>query len=153
MSIFLMVTMRCTQNCTYGWVQSDMRKDTCAPIRPRNELRRDTQTRLETPENGRQPDLKSAGPKGRRGSNPLPALAARTDSGASGRGPWMIEFEVFESGSQRRVYLVQVGSIATISPAGNSGTLIVLSDGRQLSAAVPYPRVREAVLTVRNQFV
>ena len=65
----------------------------------------------------------------------------------------MIEFEVFEPGGQRRVYLVQVGSIATISPAGNSGTLIVLSDGRQLSAAVPYSRIREAVLTVRNQVV
>jgi hypothetical protein len=65
----------------------------------------------------------------------------------------MMEFEVFEPGGQRRVYLVQVGSIATISSAGSSGTSIVLSDGRQLSAAVPYPRVREAVLTVRNQFV
>jgi len=65
----------------------------------------------------------------------------------------MIEFEVFEPGGQRRVYVVQVDSISTITPAGNSGTLIVLSDGRQLSATVPYQRVREAVLTVRNQFI
>jgi hypothetical protein len=64
----------------------------------------------------------------------------------------MIEFEVLEPGGQRRVYVVQVDSIATITPA-DSGTLIALSDGRRLSAAMPYQRVREAVLTVRNQFI
>ena len=64
----------------------------------------------------------------------------------------MIEFEVFEAG-QRRTYIVQVDSIATITPVGPDGTLLVLTDGRQLTAAVPYQRLREALLTVRNQFV
>jgi hypothetical protein len=65
----------------------------------------------------------------------------------------MIEFEVFEAGGQRRTFVVQVNSIATITPAGTTGTLIVLTDGRQFTATAPYPRVREALLTVRNQFV
>ena len=70
-----------------------------------------------------------------------------------GRGIGDDRARVLEAGGQRRTYVVQVGSIATITPAGTTGTLIVLADGRQLTAAVPYPRMREAVLTVRNQFV
>lgn len=48
----------------------------------------------------------------------------------------MIELEVVEAGGRRRVYLVQVNSIATIASAGASGTLIVLTSGRELLASV-----------------
>jgi hypothetical protein len=64
----------------------------------------------------------------------------------------MLEFEVVEGG-QRRTYVVQVSSISTMTPQGATATSIVLTDGRQFSAAVPYERMRDALLTVRNQFV
>jgi hypothetical protein len=64
----------------------------------------------------------------------------------------MLELEVFEGG-QRRTYVVQVSSISTITPQGPAATSIVLTDGRQFSAVVAYEQMREALLTVRNQFV
>ena len=49
----------------------------------------------------------------------------------------MIEFEVFEAGGQRRTYVVQVNSIATITPAGTTGTLIVPPMGANLLPRCP----------------
>jgi hypothetical protein len=64
----------------------------------------------------------------------------------------MIEFEALVGG-QARIMVVLVTAIARFTPSGSSHTAVTLTDGLELTAAVPYARFREGVSTARSQFV
>ena len=58
-----------------------------------------------------------------------------------------------QTGGMRRPIVVQTSAIAHYSPSGASSTSVTLTDGTELLAVVPYATLRDAVYTVRNQFI
>lgn len=64
----------------------------------------------------------------------------------------MIEFEALVGG-KTRVYILQISTIAHVTRAGDGRTAVLLTDGTEILADVTYERFREAVSTVRSQFV
>jgi hypothetical protein len=64
----------------------------------------------------------------------------------------MIEFE-YLSGGARRVVVIQTSSILSYEPFGQDSTNVILANGREILATAPYPMFRDAVNTVRNQFI
>ena len=64
----------------------------------------------------------------------------------------MIEFNAFVNG-QERTYVLQIGTIAQVTRSGAARTSVVLTSGNEILALVPYDRFREALSTVRSQFV
>ncbi len=64
----------------------------------------------------------------------------------------MIEFNALVGG-QPRVYILQIGTIAHVTRASAALTSVVLTNGTEILATVPYERFRDALSTVRSQFV
>jgi hypothetical protein len=64
----------------------------------------------------------------------------------------MIEFNALVNG-QERTWILQIGTIAHVTPSGAARTSLVLTNGNEIQALVPYDRFREALRTVRSQFV
>lgn len=64
----------------------------------------------------------------------------------------MIEFNALVNG-QERTYVLQVGTIAHVTRSGAARTAVLLANGMEILALVPYERFRDALSTVRSQFV
>jgi hypothetical protein len=64
----------------------------------------------------------------------------------------VIEFEALVAGKPR-VYILQIGTIAHVTRSGDARTTVVLTNGTEITAKVPYERFSEAISTVRSQFV
>jgi len=80
-----------------------------------------------------------------------PALDASYAFPNQGEDP-MIEFNALVGG-QQRIYILQISTIAHVTRAGTSRTSVVLTNGTEITAMVPYERFRDALSTVRSQFV
>jgi hypothetical protein len=64
----------------------------------------------------------------------------------------MIEFYVVD-GASPRARVVSVDAIATVTPAREGQTVLTLTTGDAMTADVPYERFRDAIRSVRSQFV
>jgi hypothetical protein len=64
----------------------------------------------------------------------------------------MIEFEYLSAGA-RRLVVIQTSSIVSFEPFGDDATNVILANGQEILARVPYPTFRAAVNTVRSQYV
>jgi len=64
----------------------------------------------------------------------------------------MIEFNALIAG-RSRVMVLLVSMIGSCEQTAGGHTAVTLTDGRELTALVPYERFRAAILTTRNQFV
>ena len=63
----------------------------------------------------------------------------------------MIEFEVLRNG-QRAVVVASTDNIGVMTPSGTDRTQVVMRDGREFIALVPYADLRAAILRVRSGF-